>query len=232
MANPDVPVVASFPIAPPSAALPFVDPQSGRLTTTGLQVMQLIYAAIQGGGGVVPSIETLQAEIVAIEASRVLLTAASPAFPSGRVLVDDPPGLVLDVSVAGLATLILDVIAALGFTPARDSEPFVTYSATGTLSNERVLTGSTGVTIDTATAGLVKVLINVATALGYTPANAAYYPATVTTVAGLGAAGTAGRRWAVNDSNATLTAGIGAVVAAGGANVVPVFDDGTNWRIG
>jgi len=36
----------------------------------------------------------------------------------------------------------------------------------------------------------------------------------------------------VSDSNQTLAAGIGAVVAGGGANVVPVFSDGTNWRIG
>jgi len=36
----------------------------------------------------------------------------------------------------------------------------------------------------------------------------------------------------VTDSNAALTAGIGAIVAAGGANVVPVVCDGTNWRIG
>lgn len=41
-----------------------------------------------------------------------------------------------------------------------------------------------------------------------------------------------GARATVTDSNATLTAGIGAVVAAGGANVVPVFSDGANWRIG
>lgn len=51
-------------------------------------------------------------------------------------------------------------------------------------------------------------------------------------VGSLPAAGTAGRRAYVTDSNATLTAGIGAIVAAGGANIVPVFDDGTNWRIG
>jgi len=42
----------------------------------------------------------------------------------------------------------------------------------------------------------------------------------------------AGARATVTDSNATLTAGIGAVVAGGGANVVPVFSDGSSWRIG
>ena len=57
---------------------------------------------------------------------------------------------------------------------------------------------------------------------------------TAVAVAALPAAATAwaGARATVTDSNATLTAGIGAVVAAGGANVVPVFSDGTSWRIG
>jgi hypothetical protein len=41
-----------------------------------------------------------------------------------------------------------------------------------------------------------------------------------------------GRRTLVTDANATLTAGIGAVVAGGGANTVPVVYDGANWRIG
>lgn len=41
-----------------------------------------------------------------------------------------------------------------------------------------------------------------------------------------------GARAVVTDSNAALTAGIGAVVAGGGANKVPVFCDGSNWRIG
>jgi hypothetical protein len=42
----------------------------------------------------------------------------------------------------------------------------------------------------------------------------------------------AGTRAAVSNSNAAYTAGIGAVVAGGGSNVVPVFCDGSNWRIG
>ncbi len=45
-------------------------------------------------------------------------------------------------------------------------------------------------------------------------------------------AGTKAARMFVTDANATFTAGIGAVVAAGGANNVPVTCDGTNWRIG
>jgi hypothetical protein len=52
-----------------------------------------------------------------------------------------------------------------------------------------------------------------------------------TTVASLPAAGTAGAgaRSLVTDANATT---FQSIVAAGGANVVPVYSDGTNWRIG
>lgn len=55
-------------------------------------------------------------------------------------------------------------------------------------------------------------------------------PATVATLPSV--TDNAGARASVTDSNAALTAGIGAVVAGGGANIVPVFCDGTNWRIG
>ena len=58
------------------------------------------------------------------------------------------------------------------------------------------------------------------------------YVDTVYTVATL-PTGIQGGHATVTDSNAaSYTAGIGAIVAAGGATVVPVFYDGTNWRIG
>jgi len=67
----------------------------------------------------------------------------------------------------------------------------------------------------------------------YSTIRALSHDSTGSTVAALPAAGTAGRRRHVTDSNAaSFTAGIGAVVAGGGATIVPVFDDGTNWRIG
>jgi len=46
------------------------------------------------------------------------------------------------------------------------------------------------------------------------------------------AATSKGYRTVVVDATQALTAGIGAVVAGGGANCVPVYSDGTNWRIG
>ena len=53
------------------------------------------------------------------------------------------------------------------------------------------------------------------------------------TVATLPATPIAGQRAFVTDSNAaSYTAGIGAIVAAGGTTACPVVYDGTNWRIG
>lgn len=54
----------------------------------------------------------------------------------------------------------------------------------------------------------------------------------VFTAATLPAASPAGQSSFVSDSSVTLAAGLGAVVAGGGTNVVPVYSDGTNWRIG
>lgn len=53
----------------------------------------------------------------------------------------------------------------------------------------------------------------------------------VSSVAALPAAGTAGAgaRRMVNDATVTTFASI---VAGGGANTVPVYSDGTDWRIG
>jgi hypothetical protein len=53
----------------------------------------------------------------------------------------------------------------------------------------------------------------------------------VSTVAGLPGIATVpqGTRRTVTDANATTFA---SVVAAGGTNIVPVYSDGTNWRIG
>lgn len=51
----------------------------------------------------------------------------------------------------------------------------------------------------------------------------------VSTVAGLPSAPTQGMRRMVTDANSTT---FNAVVAAGGANIVPVFYNGTTWRIG
>lgn len=58
-----------------------------------------------------------------------------------------------------------------------------------------------------------------------------YVKTTATTVASLPSAATAGAgaRAMVTDSN---TATFNATVAGGGANIVPVFSNGTDWKVG
>jgi len=67
--------------------------------------------------------------------------------------------------------------------------------------------------------------------LGQLSTSSAVLPATVYTVATLPSAVTSGvgARAFVSDANATTFASI---VSTGGANKVPVYSDGTNWRIG
>lgn len=58
-------------------------------------------------------------------------------------------------------------------------------------------------------------------------------PVAVGSLPACGSAVPDGTQGAVTDSNAaSFTVGIGAVVAAGGTTHVPVYCDGTNWRIG
>lgn len=52
------------------------------------------------------------------------------------------------------------------------------------------------------------------------------------TVASLPAATTAGIRRMVSDSSVAASGNFGAIVAGSGANVVPVYSDGSSWRIG
>lgn len=75
---------------------------------------------------------------------------------------------------------------------------------------------------------------NLGIASGTSFTASSYAKVTAVSVSSLPAAATAGAgaRATVTDATQALTAGIGAVVAGGGANVVPVFSDGTNWRIG
>jgi hypothetical protein len=91
-----------------------------------------------------------------------------------------------------------------------NSDEIVTLAATQTLTN-KTLTAPVCDAIKTGGAGASTVgLLNVI-----------YPPAT-----------SQGFRTVIVDSNTGLAAGLGNVVAGGGSTVVPVYCDGTNWRIG
>ena len=56
-------------------------------------------------------------------------------------------------------------------------------------------------------------------------------PVTLATLPSAAAAG-AGARSVISDSTVAMSGNFGAVAAGGGANMVPIISDGTDWRIG
>lgn len=87
------------------------------------------------------------------------------------------------------------------------------------------VTITSGYSLDVAGAVLLESTLNVSAAITGATTIASH----VYTVGTLPTVGTAGRRAFVSDATATTFASI---VAGTGANRVPVYDDGTNWRIG
>lgn len=163
------------------------------------------------------------------------ITANTVTMPSGGAIVGqtsgenvlgftDTAGAVNNLRVANKATGSAPTLIAVGddtdigidIQPKNagvvtiNSDEIVTLAATQTLTN-KTLTAPVCDAIKTGGAGASTVgLLNVI-----------YPPAT-----------SQGFRTVIVDSNTGLAAGLGNVVAGGGSTVVPVYCDGTNWRIG
>lgn len=58
------------------------------------------------------------------------------------------------------------------------------------------------------------------------------FPTTATGSLPAAAVGNAGYRCFVSDSSVAASGNFGAIVAGGGTNYVPVYSDGSHWRIG
>lgn len=149
--------------------------------------------------------------------SAVQVTDNKIQYSSSVVALYTGTGAGGSVDIAGIGSL--DTV------PLRVSYSFITVAnrakvgfTTGTNINSGV-----DVALSRDSAGVVKITDG-STGTGY-------LKLIPTTVGALTAAATvgAGTRGFVNDANATTFA---SVVAGGGSNVVPVYSDGTDWRIG
>lgn len=167
-------------------------------------------------------------------------------------------GLTYSFSTITIDTAILDAngVEILGFNPEASAVNYVGVrnAATGDSVKVESLGSDTDVDIDIVPQGAGMVLVNgdevVSLAATQVLSNKTLTSPTITgspiittaiisestyvghevvLVAALGSAATPGRRKFVSDANATTFA---SVVAGGGANNVPVYSDGTNWRIG
>ena len=149
---------------------------------------------------------TLSQDVSAVAGEYYLLTFDIQGFSAGT----------LDISLGGQSVEQMNADSA----STKEYKAVIKATTTGDLiftsSNTSFISGIDNVSVKKITGG------NLDLPEGYTKQK-------VYTVATLPTVGTAGRRAFVSDANATTFASI---VAAGGANVIPVYDDGTNWRIG
>lgn len=168
--------------------------------------------------------------------------ATNPALAVDSSNASHVNGLVVTGTASGVAPFILasgsvDTNIGIGII-TKGNLPITFATASGTnqvqiihtasTTNLMTLTGSNGGNPTISTSG---------GNLAITPAlvGGSYLQTATTTVGSLPTcnAGTKGAHHFVTDSNAaSYTAGIGAIVAAGGTTNVPVTCDGTNWRIG
>lgn len=158
-------------------------------------------------------------------------TIANPTVSTGTFTSPTLLTPVLGTPDSGTLTNCAGLPVATGITGlAAGVATFLTTPSSAGLATAVTDETGTGALVFANTPTLVTPALGAST--GSTHTTTGFQRTTPTTVGALGSAAFTGARHAVTDSNATLTAGIGAVVAGGGANVVPVFADGTNWRIG
>jgi hypothetical protein len=107
-----------------------------------------------------------------------------------------------------------------------------TLTVTGTVSADNFVSGGVGTPNFTSDTDL-EIVTNHSVSdktFTFTLGGSLKFP--VLTVATLPLATTAGQRAFVSDSTATASGNFGAVVTGTGTNKVPVYSDGTDWRIG
>lgn len=81
MANPDAPSAASFPIPPPAFNFPWGTVGANgtvMLTPMSIEFLQLLWASIQGGGGVIDLVLAALSSSASVEAEVLGLLAADP----------------------------------------------------------------------------------------------------------------------------------------------------------
>lgn len=166
---------------------------------------------------------------------------------SGVVLNSLPLSGITTITAGGNLTWTTDNSFDIGASGA--NRPRTAYLGTGVITPQ-VLNG-TGGSLDLGanaavvwriqSAGNLLALTDNTVDIGASGANrprnyigAGYVQSGLVAVASLPAAAAAlkGARHMVSDSSVAAAANFGAVVAGSGANIVPVYCDGTNWRIG
>lgn len=215
------PVPSAGASSPPATKLPIVDLKTGLATLSFVSFLTQLWAAVLGDGGLGPTIDALVAEVAALTAQVAIIFGMhgdGTLAPDGTLTVTKTNGTPFGPFATG--TDAADLTGTLD--PARIANNSVPLSK---------LVDTTGPALLGAGAAgpVTQVTIGRGLALSVGDILSAGDP--ITTVGALGAA-TAGLRAFVTDSNVAAATNFGNVVAAGGANFVPVYADGAAWRIG
>lgn len=150
-------------------------------------------------------------------------------------------------------TSLTNIGANLSYTsivPVVDVTANVTYKANLQIIGNLILSGAGGLNfVQAAQANLAQAVVNSAqpniTSVGtlislavtgnISGANvvtATTFRSTVVEFSALPAITPAGQRAFINNANLVAADNFGAIVGGGGSNTVPIWSDGTNWRIG
>ena len=160
----------------------------------------------------------------------------APSFSaSATTNITTYAGFRASIVANGAAQTITNIYAFQGLQATSATSNAYNLYMSGSAKN--YLAGNTGIgnTMPDATLAVTGTAnISGVVTLGSTLTTASYSKTTATTVGSLVAAATAGAgaRSFVTDSTVVASGNFGAIVAGTGANPVPVYSDGTNWRIG
>lgn len=158
------------------------------------------------------------------------LRLAGPATVGGDFTIRFPGGSTNFTATGGASQVVFQTSVGGAFTVARPN--CATLSDSTALCSAAVGSGVvTALGVNVGNTG--SVIVNGGAAAVTFVTASSYTLVTAVVVGSLPSCAVIGQRATVSDSNAvSYTAGIGSVVAGGGSTKVPVFCDGTSWRIG
>lgn len=181
-----------------------------------LKFIQELWAGIQGTGGLIPTIQTLEAEVAIIFG----MHGDGTLSPTGVLTVTKTNGVPFGYFATGT-----DASHLTGtLDPARIADGSLPYAKLVNAVGAELLGADAAGPITAISIGAGLTLSGGTLASNFTG------PAAVA-VGSLGAA-TATKRAFVTDSTVTAAGNFGNVVVGGGANFCPVYADGSDWRIG
>jgi len=189
------------------------------------------YCVSQSLGALVTSFNNITVTNAILDANGNEILAMTPASPSAvnhvqivNTATGSPPGMLPEGTDASIGLRFETKGGGSFIVQAGAGNIAISTSGTAVINGDIIVTSDASQTLTnkTLTGPITDAIKTGGVASSTVALVAAAYPA----------ATSKGFRTVVVDATQALTAGIGAVVAGGGANCVPVYSDGTNWRIG